>query len=220
MSAIYAAKYSDRIEILTDGATYDDEGRISDFSCKVWHSDRIPLAFAGRGDSATILALTAALSVLDAQDIGAAIAGFRQSVAGLRDKPRANPVDGIVAGIADDGAPLLYYFHTYEGEGKFPCEPFEFVSIENEMCLASHPAPRDYRDSGVPMFWAIDGLAEHGGRFFELLRRHPLEHLTAEGQPQVFGIGGHVDHTVLAADSVTVTRILQWPDTIGELIAP
>lgn len=39
-------------------------------------------------------------------------------------------------------------------------------------------------------------------------------------QPELYAIGGRVDYTVITAGGVTTQCLLEWPDKIGEKIAP
>lgn len=224
MSAFFAAAYSDRVELLTDGAIYDDDGVVIDFRTKVWTSDALPLAFAGRGGSTTIELMGTVIDLCSWRgSVDGALRMFAERLESraYRGQEQA-ALDGVIAGISETDGPVLYYFHTYKGGGaEFgDIAPFRLHEV-SEMLGAPHPSPREYRESGLPMFWACDGLAEHGPRLFDLLRRNPLKAVALPGQPLVYGIGGHVDHTVLRAESVVTERIHEWPDDVmGERIVP
>jgi hypothetical protein len=71
------------------------------------------------------------------------------------------------------------------------------------------------------MYWALDGLKDYGPQFFGLLRQHPMEQLAHPDKPLVYGVGGHVDHTVITAEGAITERIHEWPeDCIGSKIEP
>ena len=70
------------------------------------------------------------------------------------------------------------------------------------------------------MYWAIDGLSDYGVPFFEVLRSREMSHAAHPDKPKLFGIGGHVDHTVVTMNGATTMRLHTWPDKVGEKIQP
>ena len=52
MSAFYSLCYPDRVELLTDGAIYLEDGTLTDIREKVFRSETVPMAITGRGSTA------------------------------------------------------------------------------------------------------------------------------------------------------------------------
>lgn len=223
MSGFYVAKYEDRIEVLTDGAVYSDDGTIVSIERKIWISERLPLVFVGRGGHTSVKLMGAALGLMSfSKSVDETLALFKEKIEAMADKPGDKvPMDGLIACISETLGPVIYYFcsstQVCEEAG---LEPFKLYEVPEEMVAATNPSPRALKTSGLPMFWALDGLAEHGGLFFDTMRQFTMKHIAAPNQPDIYAIGGHVDHTVIRADSIVSERILEWPDTVGEKITP
>ena len=47
-----------------------------------------------------------------------------------------------------------------------------------------------------------------------------MSHAAHPDKPKLFGIGGHVDHTVVTMNGATTMRLHTWPDKVGEKIQP
>ncbi|TCQ80263.1 hypothetical protein EDF68_103317 [Ochrobactrum sp. BH3] len=222
MSMVYAAKYDDRVELLTDGGVYDHEGVILKTSEKVWRSDALPLAFAGRGDHEVIKRMVSFLRILT---IGKTFDDFAVTFAEMlaakkRQFPDQVKIDGVIAGISESLGPVIYYFHTDTTAGEEDPAPFTLLDAGVEAGDISHVRPRDFFDAKLPMFWAIDGLSAYGVAFFEVLRSRKMSHSAHPDKPKLFGIGGHVDHTVVTMNGATTKRLHTWPDKVGEKIRP
>ena len=221
-----AAAYEDRVEILTDGAIYADDGTIIALDQKVWKSNRLPLVFAGRGNAIAVDMVGTALDIFSLAHgtFDETFMAFKEKIESRADKGKDQvAMDGVFAGISETIGPVIYYFHTYQegSDGFRGCEPFKFYDAGKELAAGPTPPPRAMRDSGLPMYWAFDGLAEYGPTFMGLLRQHPMEHLAHPDKPLVYGVGGHVDHTVVTADGATTERIHVWPeDRVGSKIEP
>lgn len=221
-----AAAYEDRVEVLTDGAIYEDDGTIISLRQKIWKSDKLPLVFAGRGNAIAVDMMSTALSffAMAHGTFDETFMAFKDKIEARADKGKDQvAVDAVFTGISESLGPVIYYFHTYQegSEGFYGCEPFKFYDAGKEIAAGPTPPPRAMRDSGLPMYWAFDGLEGHGKTFMGLLRQHPMEHLAHPDKPLVYGVGGHVDHTVVTADGVTIKRLHVWPeDQIGRKIEP
>lgn len=217
MSAYYAVAYPDRVEILMDGVSYDDDGTILEIRSKIWVSDTLPLAFAGRGPTASIDIIGLALGTLSVgRTFDEAVTLFREKIESMASKPgeRAQ-IDGAVAGISETLGPVIFYFHTYPN-GLGDCQPWKFYDAGGEALGAPCPTPQECKASGIPMHWACDGLEEYGGDFFELLRKQEAWRSEEYAKDRFWGIGGHVEHTVIKAEGTTTKRILEWPDQVGD----
>lgn len=226
MSAFYAATFDDRVEILTDGATYDDEGRVVKTGPKVWTSDEARIAFAGRGSSASVEMLGTIMKMLaTCGSFDKTFMAFKEKIEARRNLTIAvtGAVDGIIAGLSETLGPVIFYFHTYTGEDRVALselEPFTMYDAGTEISCGTEVTARELRDSGLPCFFFLDGLLEHGATYFDLMRRKKMSVVTHPHLPPVYGIGGHVDWTLIAANGVETMRIHEWPDVVGQTIDP
>lgn len=224
MSAVYAVKYSDRIEVLTDGARYLDDGRITEITSKIWQIGTLPMVFTGRGNTCVIEAVKACLNIISfGSTFDASIECFREMLEARQNQDiNTTPIDGTIAGLSEMLGPVIYYFHTYREEGDYfqGLAPFVLHEIESEFAGGPAPSPRSMRDSGLPMFWALDDAAEYGVKFFEAMRRTPGRHLGHQDKPELYMVGGKVDHTIVTANGVTTACLHEWPDKVGQPIMP
>lgn len=221
MSAYYAVAYPDRVEILMDGVSYSDDGTIMDIRSKIWASDTLPLAFAGRGPSASIDIIGLALGALSVgRTVDEALTLFKEKIEAMPSKPGERvQIDGAVAGISETLGPVIFYFHTYP-KAMGDAQPWKFYDAGGEVLGAPCPTAQECKASGIPMHWACDGLEEYGGEFFELLRSQEAWRSEEYAKDQFWGIGGFVEHTVIKADGNTTKRILEWPDKVGDKLTP
>lgn len=227
MSAFLAVKYEDRVEFLSDGAVYHDDGTVEYTRQKVWTSKRLPMAFVSVGGDLAMTGLGMALELMTLfKTFDEALLRFGEILEKLgSDERELAAVGGVIAGISETLGPVMYGFHTYRGEGENATfnglEPFRLYDVGSEFFGGPVPVPRAFKESGLPCYWACDGLAEFGADYFELLRRTKMEHVTHPDKPMLYAVGGHVDHTVVSADGCTVTRIKEWPqDVPGQEIEP
>jgi len=221
MSAFMAAKYADRVDVLSDGAVYSEDGTVMGFERKIWKSDRLPLVFVGRGDALATRAMGAAVEMAERlhKTFDATLECLQQKIEARADSGAEQAaLDGILAGISETRGPVIAYFHTYQED--YPVEPFKFHDVPQEITCGSDPEPRALHESGLPMFWAIDGLRQYGPTFFDVMRQFPMQHLAHPDKPWVYAIGGHLDLATVTADGVTIERIHEWPDEIGQKINP
>jgi hypothetical protein len=217
MSCFLAVTYADRVELLTDGAWYEPDGTLIKFAEKVWRSPFLSMAITARGDmdaaglvAGTIIASGMALSFDDT------IRAIEQMLVARRAAPpqAVNHYELLIAGISETRGPIQFTFGTlaYDGAAAFT--------------LASRPAmyagpgmvPAEVAGLGKGAF--DEGLGVHGADFMEIARQHPSTSPAHPDEPLLYGIGGHVDLTVVTAAGVTTTRLRTWPDVIGEKINP
>jgi hypothetical protein len=225
LSAFYAVAYRDRIELLTDGALYEDDGTVRGFEQKVWTSSHAPIAYTGRGNAAACKAFGEYMQFMSLvgsfdQYVEAFMKALERQQAKRGDQFPA--LDGLLVGISETAGPKLFYFHTYRGtEGMYATmEPWRLYDAGVEWYGGPDLDRRNLRDSGLPMFWSMDGVREYGVEFFELARRHKLVNLGHPDKPMVYGLGGHIDLTTVRPEGCTVERIHEWPDVVGEKIVP
>lgn len=218
MSAYYAVAYRDRIELLTDGAIYSDDGIVIETREKVWRSDKLPMAWAGRGNSVVVDGIGTMLSAL--AGVGSVDYALDRLAAALarNERLREFPVDGVICSISDAGEPQLHWFTTYDGFEGF--DPLALYDVGPEWAGGPTPSKETLAAWGFPERMATSTLAESGADLFEAMRQTKMAHLAHPDQPMLYGVGGHVDLTVVRADGVTTERLRTWPDEIGRKIEP
>lgn len=217
MSAFYAMAYADRVELLTDGAMYRDDGTLTGISTKVFASDALPLAVTGRGENLTVAAFcTAVLALSNCAD------SFDAALDRLSEFLRKRQVVGVagnseilIAGISESHGPSLWFFTTHYGYPQF--EPFVVHVVGREFGGGNALTAEEI--AGLPN--AENGLAKVGPVLFEAMRRKPGLNPAAPHLPPIYGVGGRVDLTVVNASGATTTRLHTWPeDTVGQCIDP
>lgn len=212
MSAFYALAFDDRVELLTDGAIYADDGTLLDIRHKVWTSDRLPLAITGRGNFGMVEAMATAML------FAASIGTFDEAVERIdgvlrRRAEKGAPADFevVLVGISETRGPVIYYAASCDAHGA-GLEPWQL-----------HDAGREIGGGNVvdaSDLDASDGLLNIGVELFERMRAVPGPNPTRPDLPDLYGIGGHLDWTVVAANGAETMRIWEWPDVIGEPIDP
>lgn len=213
MSAFYAVAYEDHIELLTDGAVYADDGTLLDIRRKVWTSDRLPMAITGRGDSglveamANVMLLVSCIGTFD--EAVERIDGMLQRRA---EKGAHADFEMVICGISEERGPVIYYFATVNVHGSEGLEPWR---IHDAGCELGGGNPVDANDID-----AGDGLLNIGVELFDRMRAVPGPNPAQPDLPHLYGIGGHIDWTVVAANGAETMRIHEWPDVIGEPIDP
>lgn len=212
MSAFYALAFDDRVELLTDGAIYADDGTLLDIRRKVWTSDRLPLAITGRGHSGMVEAMATAML------FAASIGSFDEAVERIdgvlrRRAEKGAPADFevVLVGISESRGPVIYYAASRDVHGA-GFEPWRLHDVGREFGGGNVVDVSDLYDG--------DGLLNIGVELFERMRAVPGPNPTRPDLPDLYGIGGHIDWTVVAANGAETMRIWEWPDVIGEPIDP
>ncbi len=219
MSAYYGVVYPDRVEIATDGAIYDDDGTVIDLRRKAWHSQTLPIAFAGRGNSVMVDGIGLLLDTASFMgSVDWALERFAELLA-RHERLKVIPIDGIIGSISDAGVPQMHWFTTYDGFEGF--EPLTLYDVGHEWAGAPTPHPATLADYGFPERMADSTLAESAADLFEAFRRTRMQHLAHPNKHWLYGVGGHVDLTVVRADGVTTEMLREWPeDVVGRKINP
>lgn len=210
MSAFYAVAYRDRVELLTDGAVYAEDGTLTDIKRKVWTSPVTSIAVAGRGNTRVVEALASAIiCVAGCGSFDATIKAAQDLLDGCQ-KGFPDDAEMIICGISESAGPSIFYFATCDAYGGV--EPWTIFDAGRE--LGGGPMPElDGLD-------ASDGLAGCAVPLLESMRRQKGANPTRPDLPPLHGIGGHIDYTVVSANGCAVERIHEWPDVIGWKIDP
>jgi hypothetical protein len=220
MSCFLAVAYADRVEILTDGAWYEPDGTLIKFAEKVWRSPFLPMAITARGDmqaadlvARTIIAAGATVGFDDT------IKAIETMLAARRagGSQTANHYELLIAGISETAGPVQFTFSTLAYGG---AEALTLTSLP-VMWAGPSLTPAEVATLGLAPGAGDAGLTGWGEDFIELARRHTAAAPAFPGRPEHFGIGGHLDLTVIRADGATTTRLRTWSeDQVGEKIDP
>jgi len=227
MSAIYAVKFDDEIQILTDGAAYDDQCRLMQVSEKVYRSQDFPMAVAGRGNSGLcdyvgnkIIALAKLAGGFDE-----AIAQMPEFVRVLEESLPAiegdTYIEMLVAGWSADCGFRQFAFNA---------DTFELVEIDYTIAMGPKIDPADLlrwlTPYGLNPATAAAKLGGKKSNLFKVFGAEVAEYwrrqrVRPRGASQdAFLIGGHCDLTTITPDGVSTRRLRTWPDKIGERIDP
>ena len=213
MSAFYAMAYGDRVELLTDGAVYLGDGTLIDIREKVWRSPSLPLAITGRGSMA-IEAFAETILAMPDDSVDAVIERTNALLEQAKTVVSSAPCEVLIAGISETDGPFLAFFTTAD---IYPnLASFVLHDVGRELGGGNALAAEELASVGS----AEDGLAGMGVALFEAMRRKPGLNPTVPNLPSVYGIGGHVDLTVISAGGTETTRLHTWPDVVGEKIKP
>lgn len=215
MSAFYAVAYSDRIELLTDGAVYAEDGTLVDIRQKVWTSEYAPVAVTGRGNVDVVTGFASAILCLAVcGSFDATIAAVQDLLDRRSEKGVPDDVEMLICGISETGGPRIFYLVTRDVHDA-GIEPWRLVDVGQELG-GGNPLTEDER-AGLD---ASDGLLGIAVPLFEAMRSKRGINPARPDLPDHYGIGGHIDLTVVAPGGCTVERIHEWPDVVGEKIDP
>ncbi len=221
MSAFISHTYTDRIEILTDGAVYDAAGVLVGLKEKVYRFRFAPAALTVRGAGEPMNMIGYALDAVAALSSGSFDAVL-EFLPPMLDRMKGVGVgmdyEMLIAGISDTHGPLHVYFTTAAyADG---IEAFKLYRM-GDLFGGGVMVPVEEQDkAGITNAALKDSFAETGTALMELMRRQKGLNPISPDTPEIHGVGGHVDHTVIRADGVITTRLRTWPDVIGEKINP
>jgi hypothetical protein len=213
MSAFYAVKFPNHIELLTDGAFYVPDGTLTDIRRKVWTSQRHPVAITGRGSEAveafaTVMNYHAGL----VDSVDAAIPEWQAMFDRQRDRREYQPFELIACAVSETAGPMILYAASTDAYG-LGYEPWTLVDVDSE--IGGGPV---VDTDGLD---ASDGLRGLGAELFERMRQVRGPNPANPDAPHVYGIGGHVDWTAVTADGAVTERLHTWPeDRVGLKISP
>jgi hypothetical protein len=221
MSAFLAVNYGDRIELLTDGAVYTEDGTLIATREKVVRITSIRCAITARGAIEPLDAIGLYLEI-----VGAITGSFDATMMQLESlvtkmKDQGGPAfEMVICGISETDGPVIAYFCTAKAYPQL--EPFTLYRIyDAELCGgAALDTATELPAAGITAESVKDGLAAKGADIMELMRRKPGPNPIRPDLPPVYGIGGHVDLTVIRTDGLATTRLRIWPDVVGARINP
>ena len=192
MSAFYALAYRDRIELLTDGAIYSDDGTLVDIRMKVHVSENVPLVVTGRGNSAVVDLLAAGMTALaGCGNVDEAIEQIDALLLRRAEKGAPEDAEWVIAGVSETRGPFLLYAATADLYGN-DLKPWCLHDVGPEW----GGGPKiDYCGD----LDASSGLRGCGVELFERMRRVAGPNPAKPDLPHIHGIGGHVGLTTVRA---------------------
>lgn len=215
MSAFYSICYEDRIEILTDGAIYADNGVLLDIRTKIFLGE-LPLAITGRGDWRTVEAFAALILGIERQrdTVDGVLDGLEAMLDDLSRMGDWPACEFLIAAFSETLGPRNFYFST--------------VAIEVEKAFKVYPAS-DEIGGGPPVEMQElhergvaegDDLRGSGVALFDLMRSKKARNPARPELPEIHGIGGKLDFTTIRRDGFSVELLCTWGDRVGETINP
>ncbi|MGB3500998.1 MAG: hypothetical protein WBA44_05185 [Mesorhizobium sp.] len=212
MSAYYALAHADRIELLTDGAVYHEDGTLTDIRQKVWTSSRLPFAVTGRGTMSVVSLLAiAAVACTILGTVDEAIERFQAALNQMAERIDSAEFELAICAISETSGPVILYASGLDAYGT-GIETFRLHDAGKE--LGGGPA---VDPAGLDL---SDGLRGCGVELFERMRAIQDCNPARPDLPDHHGIGGHVDLTIVSAAGCTTERLHEWTDVIGLKITP
>lgn len=214
MSAFFAMAYPDRIELLTDGAVYEDDGTLVDIRRKVQVSDRLPVAVTGRGPMGIVRGVGLAMMLIAnaADSVDEAIQRIDELMQRRAEKGTPADFEMAVVGISEANGPVILYVSSIDVYGQ-GIQPWKLHMAGVELGGGPRVDVSDLDPS--------ESLRVCGAELFERMRRVAGPNPVKPDLAHIFGIGGHIDLTTVRADGCTVERLHTWPvDVVGQKIRP
>jgi hypothetical protein len=203
VTAFICIPKQDRVDLLSDGACYSPDGTVMAIGRKVVELPNCSAAFVLRGDY-----------VLHRNLKSFALCNSFRELVELAEwvLPEVNEIlrdhigrwEIVIAGVEQE--PAVFCFQSW-GDGLQRIEDDNWIG-------APETSVRTMLECG---FQRPDSMLDfdavtHGIPLMEAFRRTP------EGE--LYGVGGLVSHTEISRDRVETRIIHQWPDRVGERIAP
>lgn len=199
----------------TDGGTFDSWGVLLAKPRKIVKAASVPLAVSGCGGTAEINTLTQ-LVVTTAETIGvdAAIEELGSILPDRHEVTSPVPFEIVIGCISEKDGPQIWRFRSLRlGDTILPALRYEW---RGDVCLGPDLSVDEMREAG---YWPED-FKRTSIAWMEAMRakksRPKFHGEIAEGH----WIGGHVDHAVITPAGVRIERVVEWPDTVGEMVRP
>lgn len=223
MSLFITLPYKDRIELLTDGASYTNRGRAMMFSTKVWTSPHCPMAVTGRGSSGMVRSLATAF-------LGFAKCGsFSEALREIETRTdrwrmanafKGRPFQMMIVGWSPETGFAQILFQSVPGSGVYEgLEPMRVNTIYGPFWGAppvkEEDAAKILTPDRVP-----NGALDFGPELCKLARQSPDNVVGQDPNRLVYMVGGHIDFTRVDQFGATTQRLLTWPDKRFKTIDP
>lgn len=225
MTGFIVKPFHDRVEILSDGALYSEDGTLLGTAEKVIPSGLVPLAVVGSGSTKDIAALSQVVLLAAAvtRSFDKTVDMLQSALAGIalsaKDDTRLR---FVVAGISEAHGPVAYVVSTFAEAGS-TIPAFHLKRMPSIFAQGAYPTAEQYAAYFEASGRAIDvnrGLERDGVFLIGAMREQKIPNPTNPDAPPTHNIGAHVDLTVIRTDGVTSKRLHTWPDVIGQPITP
>lgn len=231
MSVFFARKVHDRVELLTEGGSWNNDGILVHVREKVWRSPHIPLAVTTRGVTPyTGRAAAAVLKIAECGSFDLAMEVLEELLqeavaedAGWRPDGHL-PLQVLIAGFSETLGPRLLYFNSENSAlaEDAPLAPWTLVDAGSAINGMPYIEPADLAAVGITnaLIASDRFLLDHGADLFEAGRKIVSSPWGDDHSPPHVLIAGHCDLTTVTAAGAVTRRLRTWPDRIGERIKP
>ncbi len=218
MTAFVLKPYHDRVEILTDGATYTPDGILLTKSYKVHLAHEAPLAIVGSGSVIEIKqAVDVILALADATgSVDKTLKSLSDALAPVAASPNRDAGFRIgIAAISEAAGPICLHVSSFD-EADVPA--FELVYAPTGFGQGSMPDADTMVANLAHLQGTKDGLAADGPWLFEQMRQKKNINPAYPDKEPIYTVGGHVDLTIVRKNEYEHQRLLTWPDVVGQKI--
>ena len=230
MSAFISTASVDEICILSDGATYKNDGTITDIGCKIAVAEKVPFAVTVRGSKFLGDKIKQFMcDFADKAGVDIAIEGLKAGIPEMLSNPEFNGLDYVhlhVAAFSPTKGLVRYSFHNLPQPFADGEKPMMLNEVGGTYSAGNVCTMAEYAAAGVTPRRQGETLStfarRNGAAMFDAMRKKPMVLLEndAHGGRQYL-IGGQCDLMVLTKAGATVETLRTWPeDRIGEKIAP
>lgn len=221
LSAFYSFRYSDCVQLLTDGGFFDDAGVLQKVGIKVIQLGSLPLAVTYRGDFASadrilreLLDYVDTFAVYDAVD--PIIPIMQDYFSQLGERECCIEAEFLFAAHCMSGPE--HYIVQLHGRGglakaKLLSPGWQIAggpTVTWNDIFGSSQTTESIENPDFPMW--------HGTQIIGAMRGQKS---SVEDQgTQIYGVGGSCYLTTIDANGVTTQKLCDWPDEIGQHIRP
>lgn len=225
MTGFIVKPFHDRVEILSDGALYSEDGILLGTAEKVIPSGLVPLAVIGSGRSQEIGSLSEVVLMAAAvtRSFDKTIEMLSNALASIAQSPNYDTgLRLVVAGISEAHGPVAYIVSTFaDAASKIPA--FRLERMFSIFAQGAYPTQEQFQAyfeaSGSP-FDVYHGLERDSVFLMGAMREQKLPNPANPNAPLFHKVGGHIDLTVIRAEGISTKRLHEWPDVVGQPIDP
>ncbi|WP_432331006.1 hypothetical protein RMS29_001800 [Agrobacterium rosae] len=212
--------YADRVEILSDGASYTTEGILLYTSYKVHLCEDIPLAIVGSGPVVATDQIAALIRDASGKtcSVDETLELLSKSLAAIAVSPNRDCGFRIgIAAISESGGPISAFFNSFD-DGDIAA--FTLKLMPTGFGQGYMPKHEALMGNMANLKGTKDGLSSDGPWLFEQMRREKNGNPAFPEREPIYNVGGHLDLTIVRQETYQHERLLTWPDVIGEPIDP
>lgn len=219
MSAFIALRHANGVELMADGAVYEQDGTgtLVDVRRKIEIGKFCAVTTRGNADAGQAFARV----VTDLCDT----MGFDAAMERVEDRLKARsgktPIltsafELVIVGISESRGPIILYATTVPYKDGVPA--WQLIDAGHELAAGPQIDISSLRLTQEDMAM---GLSRCGLRILDAMRQVPGITVTNPEHPPHHGIGGQVDHAVITPEEGTmIVTGHVWPDEVGKKISP